>query len=60
MELEKCNLEEYLDEDGDETMEKSTDKIAGIFPHATLRMENFISSSEARKFANDVLREFLT
>jgi hypothetical protein len=58
MELEKCNLEQLFDEEGNETMEKSADKIAGIFPHATLRMESFISSSEARKFANDVLREF--
>lgn len=59
MELEKSHLNESFDEDGDESMERSTSKIAGIFPHATLRMETYISSSEARKFANDVLRELI-
>lgn len=55
------SLDDLLNDDYDDDGEGETSgrrKVAGKIPHATLRMENYICSSEARRFANDVLREF--
>lgn len=54
------SFEDFLDDDDDEDESSAPRKVAGKIPHATLRMETFISASEARRFANDVLREFRT
>lgn len=55
----ESSLDDYLDDDDNDDDEMSgSRRVAGKIPHATLRMETYICSSEARRFANDVLREY--
>lgn len=56
--LKNSSMEDFLDDEDDDGETLAPRKVAGKIPHATLHMESYICSSEARRFANDVLREF--
>lgn len=57
LKLGNSGMEDFLDDEDDDEETTAQRKIAGKIPHATLHMETYICSSEARRFANDVLRE---
>lgn len=50
--------EEFDDEDLDTRMREITGSIDEGPHHVTLNVENYYTPDQARKFANDVLREY--
>lgn len=56
--LQEHEGEEIDEEELEKQMQQITGAIESGIPHVTLNVENFYPSDQARKFANDVLREF--
>lgn len=50
--------EEIDEEELEKQMQQITGTLENDIPHVTLTVENFYTPDQARKFANDVLREY--
>lgn len=52
--------EEIDEEELENQMRQITGSMDDEIPHVTLNVENFYTPDQARKFANDVLRELMS